>query len=238
MLLRYLGALALADYERSGAADPKANTWLKDSFRRIPQGDGRWLEVILQTGRASLRGTSKSFFAEAPSIWVTSPTDYAPLTGALARLRDLRNADVHDQAMVSDALAEHWLSEALPVWQKILEKAAPLFRYPLLSVEGHEGFEGESLNVYLVRWLAGQSLFSRWEKMAWAARLSKGRVYLCNARRDAFLKLDPFLAYRPCAITRSHEAWSLDLISDEVTFVTFRFSQKDKSRIELPRCLS
>ena len=238
ILLRYLGSIALADYEQSGAQDQEANKFLAQSFRGPKTGDGHWLKVILETGWAQLRQGSKSYFSECPGIWVSGPARYAALTGALNELRELRNDDIHDRLDVSDAMAEQWLQQALPVWRRVLETAAPLFRYRLFYLEGHDGFEGEHDHAYVVRWLAGQSMFPRWERVAWRPRLNKGSVYLIDPSGQFFLKLGPFLEYRPCAVTKANETWCLDLVSEEVTFVTFRFSQKDKSTIQLPRCLS
>lgn len=235
LLVRYFGALALADY----AAAKTTSTDLSQELRKLvsePSGDGRWLEISIKIAQWQQQSGTPSFLGpEVTALWAKGK-NYGALAGALDRLRRERNADAHGVAPLGSAQAEAWLAKALPLFDEVLELAEPIFQFRLLSVAGLRDHTDDGRMEYFVKWLHGDTLLPRSEVVTSALKLQK-RVYLMDPARERVLKLQPFLEYQPCGVTNALEPWSIDQVGDTVRFATFRFAAKEPFKVELPAFL-
>ena len=233
ILVRYLAALMLADYEASGGGRKGTNTRIQSALKE-EHGDGRWVQLIESIVEAHGAG-ARSFFDDAASIWM-GKRGKAPLLGKLRALVSLRNDDTHLLMPPSRDQSIEWLSKAEPRWKEALELAQPIFRHRMFSVESIVDLDSEA-QVYLVRWLTGSRMLPRAETVRWKARLGRSQVFLQHPEREEFLPLHPFLEYRYCDITTAPEPWGIDIVRDEVRFSTFRFPTKSTWPVDTPRCL-
>lgn len=232
LLIRYLGALALADYANAGAPSPELNRQLRDALR-MSTGDGRWFRIARQIAEWQEAHQAQTFYAESAELW-RKGTRFGPLSVAIDNLRILRNEESHELVPSSMGRAQEWLAGALPAWEDALAKAAPLLRYRLVSIEAVRDLLEHGAIEYAVRWLRGDSLFSPSERVAWSERLRVRRLYLTDADARRFLPLNPFLAYEPCNVTNAEETWNLETIGETVSFATFRFGHKQFLQVDLP----
>ncbi len=234
VLLRYLGALMLADYDHLGAHSREVNGWISKALAsRLT--DGGWHELILRIAQVLEPGAS--FFQECPGIWLRAPKGWSPLLGDLRKLVELRN-EIHDFGSADRGGAESWLARALPVWKRVLAEAEPLLRYPLFSLDAISGWSKSESVSYRVRWLVGESVLPRAELIVLPVRLDPDRLYLLGPDGESALPLYPFLTYSRCEVLGTSETYSLDrLTSRSISLVTFRFSDTKDLDVAPPRWL-
>jgi len=238
-VLRYVASILLADYEAGGAPDNDANAWLTEVFRR-PLTDGTWLKVARKVSRTAFDREDR-FFAETPWVLLKTRKRWTPLGGRLRDLVDLRNEMRHSEGRFDKSSAKTWLDKALPLWTEVLEGLRPLLSYPLVAVEEIVDFTDDEPRriVYDVRWLVGDSIMPLAEYVEWEEQLRPERLFLAAPDLSRFLPVAPFIAYRPCQITRSKETCGLECLQgDEIRFATFRFPHREAASESTPRCLS
>jgi hypothetical protein len=100
----------------------------------------------------------------------------------------------------------------------------------MFFLEAIEDFEGDRI-IYLVKWIMGEYLVPRSERVFWEQKLKKGKLYLRDKTSDICLDLTPFMAYEFSEITRTRETYCIEQITQgRILFSTIRFPHK----IELP----
>jgi O-acetyl-ADP-ribose deacetylase len=232
--VKYLAALALADYQLLGAPDPGVHARLRECVGRAT-GDGRWVQAI-RWAASAIPVNGGAFIREAPAIWIAKGGEFSPLLGRLQRCIQLRNELVHE-GLVTSARAGVYLREALPRWEAFLDLAAPLLAYRLVWTEGVLDLPRTGGYLYLVRWLVGDQLLAPAERVAWDVRLERGKLYLAGPDQR-FLPLHGFMEYAYCDVTSANEPWMIEELADQVTFTTFRFAQRLVMEVDLPEWLT
>lgn len=224
-LVRYLAALALAEYNQAGCFDAALNEELRALFRSKVSAGG-WCHISDRIARAYI-GRETAFLAELCKSWHQDARRLAPLNGALRRLVELRN-EIHGPGPTDETTARRWLDKAEPEWRRVVEHAGPLLRYRLLHLDGvvdTEGVEDPEAFRYSVKWLMGDASIPRGEIVEWRPRLKKDCLYLADPDKPRFLQISPFMTYHHCEITRARETFSIDSFKgDAVCFTTFRFT--------------
>jgi hypothetical protein len=232
IVLRYLAAIALAEYQAARHFSADLNATLQQAFSRKVT-DGTWLGISAEIGRAFLQ-REPIFLKTLATIWMKDQKTWAPLRGTLDKLVKLRN-EIHEAGRVDETTARAWLDSALPVWDKAIEQAMPLLRHRLFFLERPDDVADDRVR-YLVRWLVGDHFTPRTEFTEWSTKLPKRKLYLTNRDQSAFLPLWPYLDYEHCKITRAREVCSLDHFQgDQLHLATFRFPYSfPKQGISLP----
>ncbi len=232
IVLRYLAAIALAEYQAARHFSAGLNARLQQAFSRKVT-DGTWLAISAEIGRAFLQ-REPSFLKTLATIWMKDQKTWAPLRGTLDKLVKLRN-EIHEAGRVDETTARAWLDNALPVWDKAIEQAMPLLRHRLFFLERPDDVAEDKVR-YLVRWLVGDHFTPRTEFTEWSTKLPKRKLYLTNRDQSAFLPLWPYLDYEHCEITRAREVCSLDHFQgDQLHLATFRFPYSfPKQGVSLP----
>ncbi|MFO8074025.1 MAG: macro domain-containing protein [Polyangia bacterium] len=223
ILLRYLGALALAEYHAAGRFDAKLNDWLRTVFEK-PLTDGTWRKVSSDVAHRFL-DREPEVISELASCWHRDTRHWSPLNGRLDDLVKLRN-QIHDAGPVDESGARAWLERALPIWRNVMELGRPLLRYRLFHLEQHVdvGEKDESATLYHVRWLSGAHFVQPVELVEWRARLRKDQLYVTDPGKERFLAMHDYMRYEHCEITKAREVCSLDRRAGEsIHLATFRF---------------
>jgi hypothetical protein len=190
--------------------------------------DGTWLKTTIQVAKAfAFHNRTPLLLKEIPTFWnnyTVERTNYNQLCNELIRIR---NSHTHDNHPNDTAYANRLLDTALPIWENLFNCISPLIQYRLFYLERIDDFAENDQFDYDVRWLMGNSLIPRSEKVRRRQKLSKKCLYLESDQRPMCLELSPFLAYEFTDVTNTREAYCISQIKKgRLTFQALRFSGK------------
>lgn len=225
IVLRYVGAVALAAYDAAGAPDPELNALLRSLLTGPPTGEGRWLKAAVEIAKRAPR-TGEADLPWLRSLLLGRGERYSPATGRLQGLLEQRNRKAHDPGTADPAATRAWLAEAEPRWREAIRGLDDLLSRPLVHVDGLvDHAEEDDRVIYRVRWLRGDAITPVSEHVGWRSRLRKERLYLTDEEGERFLPLHPYLDYGHCDVTRTRETFAAHRIEGEVLHIaTFRFA--------------
>ena len=242
LLVRYLGALMLADLERSGRCTSEAAAALQAGLAE-KSGEGRWLHLCRVI--ADLTAPDGSFFDVPLSAWRRKKRGYGTLLAPLDRVKEVRNDETHGSRIPSAGAAERWVAEVLPHWERALEEARPYTSCRLLIVESIVDHTDDGETIYQVRWLVGDRLYPRAERVAWPVRLKRGRLCVLRAglarpaTADDILDVSTFLRWEHSSVLDRPETYGVvGLGDDTLRFGAFRFQDEKALGGTLPEWLA
>ena len=232
IVLRFYASIVLADYKALGFQNDNLNQRCKDILA-TPVTDGSWLKIIEEVARYySTEKVQPHLIKELTYLWVKNSGKTTDYFGKWLGLIKLRN-EIHDNVSVDESTAREWLKKAMPRWEDLFATSGGINGYEMLFLEALEDFSGDRI-VYLVKWIMGEHLIPRSERVFWEQRLNKCMLYLRDKKSGICLDLSPFMAYEYSEITRTRETYCIEqIIQGRILFSTIRFPHK----IELPNQL-
>ena len=109
----------------------------------------------------------------------------------------------------------------------MLKEALPLCKYRLFYLEGIDDFGENGEILYHLKWIMGEHLVPRSERVQWRKKLRKGKLYLWDPETADSMDLTPFMAYEYNDITKTRETYCIEqIIKGRLTFATLRFPDK------------
>ena len=224
--LRYFASIVFADYHSLGCFSDEENKICREAFSR-PVTDGTWFFAAEKIVRTYIeRDKRPTLIKEIPNLWIDGRNKKTKFNGLCSDLVKLRN-DIHGKVSIDETTARDWLERALPKWDAMLKEALPLCKYRLFYLEGIDDFGENGEILYHLKWIMGEHLVPRSERVQWRKKLRKGKLYLWDPETADSMDLTPFMAYEYNDITKTRETYCIEqIIKGRLTFATLRFPDK------------
>jgi O-acetyl-ADP-ribose deacetylase (regulator of RNase III) len=221
--MRYFASIVFADYHSLGCFSDEENKICREAFSK-PVTDGTWFFASAKIVNIYKKQNQKpAFIREIPYLWIDGKNKKTKFYWLCNNLINLRN-EIHSKVSIDDTTARDWLGRALPKWDAMLKEALPLCKYRLFYLEGIDDFGEDGEILYHLKWIMGEHLVPRSERVKWNKKLRKGKLYLWDCETTDSMDLTPFMAYEYNDITKTRETYCIEqIVEGRLTFATLRF---------------